>query len=269
MKPISLGFRTDLMVRRLAGARITEHASHLVVATPANPGFWWGNFVLFDHPPRPGDAARWEAVFSGEFPDAAYLALGVDGTDGDPGDAAELARLGVTVEVNSVLTATRLAPLARPAADATIRPLTSDDDWARAVALRLACYEDEASSPDTARFVERQLREERGLCEAGHGAWFGGFVDGQLRAAGGLLGDNDGLARFQSIETHPAHRGRGLASTLLHRAGTWGLRERGAHTLVIVADPDYHAIGLYRALGFTDAERQVQLQREPCPDIDR
>ncbi|MFG2196063.1 GNAT family N-acetyltransferase [Streptomyces sp. NPDC048639] len=264
VKVKSLGFRTDLMLREMAGALIADHASHVVVRTPANPGFWWGNFVLFNAPPRKGDASRWSAVFSGEFPDAAHLALGVDGTDGDAGDETELAELGVTTEVSSVLTATRLMPPARPRTDITMRPLTSDDDWAQALELRLACHDDGPLTADYRRFVEEKVTEDRMLCAAGHGTWFGAFVDGGLRSGAGLFSDGSGLARFQSVETHPGYRRQGLASSLVHHIGHWGLHTLGARTLVIVADLDYHAIRIYRALGFADAERQVQLHRSPA-----
>jgi hypothetical protein len=33
---------------------------------------------------------------------------------------------------------------------------------------------------------------------------------------------------------------------------------------VIVADPEYHAVEIYRRLGFVDTERQVQLTRRPA-----
>ncbi len=262
MKVKSLGFGTDLMLLRMSGSVVTDHGSHLVVRTPENPGFWWGNFVLFDAPPRPGDAARWEAVFAREFPDATHLALGVDGTCGDAGDPAEHARLKVAVEVNSVLTATRLRPSRWPQPDADIRPLSGDEDWAQALELRLACYD----SPDSAeyrRFVATKTAEHRRLGEAGHGAWFGAFVDGRMRSGAGLFTDGHGSARFQNVETHPDFRGRGLASSLVHLGGLWGLTSLGARRLVIVADPGYHAIRLYRALGFTDSERQIQMQRPP------
>ncbi|MFC0597349.1 GNAT family N-acetyltransferase [Streptomyces palmae] len=268
MKVNSLGFRTDLMLRRMAGSLITAHPSHLVVRTPANPGYWWGNFVLFDAPPRQGDGARWSSVFSGEFPDAAHLALGVDGTDGDAGDASERDRLGLTTEVNTVLTATRLIPPARPDADTLIRPLTGDEDWAQAKELRFATEDGGVPSAEHRQFLEGKLAEYRRLCEAGHLTWFGAFVDGRMRAGAGLCADGGGLARFQNVETHPGYRRRGLASALVHHIGDWGLRELGARTLVIVADPDYHAIRIYRALGFADTEKQVQLHRPPVPGGD-
>jgi hypothetical protein len=53
----SLGFQTDLMIRRLAGSVIVDRREYLVVRTPANPGFWWGNFLLFPAPSRPGEVA--------------------------------------------------------------------------------------------------------------------------------------------------------------------------------------------------------------------
>lgn len=253
----SLGFRTDLALRKMAGSVIDDHGSYLVVRSPANRGFHWGNFVLLDAPPRQADAGRWAAVFAREFPGAAYTALGVDGTGGDAGDASALELLGVAADVSSVLTATRLPPLARSAPDADVRPLAGDEDWADALDLRLACAE--APSAEYRAFAESRTAECRALCEAGHGAWFGAFVDGRMRAGAGLFTDEGGTARFQVVETHPEFRRRGLASSVVHQAGRWGLRERGARTLVIVADPEYHAIRMYRGLGFTDTERQVQL----------
>ncbi|MFI5909757.1 GNAT family N-acetyltransferase [Dactylosporangium sp. NPDC051541] len=246
----SLGFRTDLMLRGMAGSSIVEHAGHLVVRTPANPGFWWGNFVLLTGPPAQADAL---AVFAGEFPAATHVAIGVDSTDGTLGDGG--ADLGLTVEVNAVLTAQHLRP---PSPDTDVRALSSDEDWTQATSLRLACYY-EAPTPDERQFTELQVLEQRRLCEAGHGTWFGAFVQGRMCSGAGLFSDGR-LARFQSVETHPDFRRRGLAAAVIRHAAR---REPDANTLVIVADPDDHAIQLYRTLGFAEVERQVQLYRAP------
>jgi ribosomal protein S18 acetylase RimI-like enzyme len=262
----SLGFRTDLMLRRLAGSDVIDRGDHIVVRTPTNPNFWWGNFVLMAAPPQRGDGERWRTLFAAEFPTAGHLAFGVDGTTGDAGDPAELTALGVTVERSVVLTAAALAPPARPNTEATYRPLTGDDDWAQAGTLRHALYaaDDGTGGPQTNDgFVERRLAELRGLCDRGHAVWFGAFTQGALRSMLGVVSDGSGIARYQDVETHPEHRGQGLASTLVHLAGAHAQRDFDAGTLVIVADPDYLAIGIYRALGFRDSERQVQLQRAP------
>jgi len=69
-----------------------------------------------------------------------------------------------------------------------------------------------------------------------------------------------GLARFQSVETHPDFRCQGLASAVIGHAARWA---PGVPTPVIVADPDDHAIRLYRTLGLAEAEHQIQLYRAP------
>ncbi|MEV3927131.1 GNAT family N-acetyltransferase [Actinomadura coerulea] len=255
MQVRSLAYRTDLLLRRLAGSVITDHPSHKVVRTPANPNFWWGNFVLVSPHALP-DAPD---LFSAEFPEASHLAIGVDGTEGETGPRAGWERQGITVEIDTVLTAASLLPPARPAR-AELRALTGSD-WEQAARLRHACDESEAS-PENSAFVAAKLAEERRLCEAGDATWFGAFVDGEMRAGLGVLLDGQGLARYQHVETHPAFRQRGLASSLVHFAGTEAM-SRGARTLVIVADPEAGAIRVYRSLGFAATERQVRLQRAP------
>lgn len=249
----SLAFRTDLLLRRLAGSVVIDHPSHLVVRTPANPNFWWGNFVLVPPHALP-DAPE---LFAAEFPEASHLAIGVDGTEGETGPRADWERRGITVEIDTVLNATSLLPPASPA-QADLRTLTGAD-WEQAARLRHACDESEPSPENTA-FVAAKLAEERRLCEAGDATWFGAFVDGEMRAGLGVFLDGQGLARYQHVETHPAFRRRGLASSLVHFAGVEAMR-RGAGTLVIVADPEAEAIRVYRALGFAATERQVRLQR--------
>jgi len=258
---VSLGFQTDLMIRRLAGSVIARRRDYLMVRTPANPGFWWGNFLLFPDPPRPGDVGDWVVAFTAEFPGAGHLAFGVDGTHGEHGDPAELAGFGLAAQVSTVLTAPRLREPARPADDAVFRPLASDDDWAQAAELGLAC-DDHRDDPGHRLFAERRLREARELCRSGRGAWFGAFVGGRMRSGCGIFA-GAGVLRFQSVETDPSYRRRGLARRLVYEAGVYGLAALGAGPLVIVADPEDVAIRIYRSLGFADAERQVQLEREP------
>jgi ribosomal protein S18 acetylase RimI-like enzyme len=252
----SLGFRTDLMIRRLAGSRIHDGGDWLLVSTPSNPTFWWGNFLLWRRPLRSGDAATGDALFAAEFPDSEHRAYGVDGTRGKVGDEAELACLRGRVDVNSVLTATRLREPARPTA--ICRELNGDDDWRQAAELRLACHD----RPDTEQqevFGHRHLKESQSLVEHGHGAWFGAFVDGTMVSGLGIFSDHSGLARYQNVETRPAYRRRGLAARLVYLAAEYARAQLDAHTIVIVADPSSEAIRLYRSLGFVDAEQQVQI----------
>ena len=64
--PRSLGWQTDLIFARFDGV-VVPRADHLVVRTPDNPTFWWGNFLLYDQVPRAGDAAVWGERFGAEI----------------------------------------------------------------------------------------------------------------------------------------------------------------------------------------------------------
>src|SRR3954454_14798349 len=96
------------MLRRLAGARVTDRGDYLVVETPQNPAFYWGNFLLLAAPPEPGSAERWLDIFAGELPTADNVAIGIDGVDGDTGDITGLVAAALELELSCVLTADRL-----------------------------------------------------------------------------------------------------------------------------------------------------------------
>jgi RimJ/RimL family protein N-acetyltransferase len=258
----SLAFQTDIGIRRLAGATVTDHDDHLVVKTPANPNYWWGNFILLSGPPAAGAAGDVGTMFSGAFPGAAHIALGVDGTAGETGDPATLAELGVDVETNHVLETAALREPDPPAGGPVLRRLSDHGDWAQAVDVRLEVYE-EAENDAHRVFVERQFAESRQICERGDGGWFGAFADGRLVATLGLIRALPGTGRYQGVETLEPYRRRGLAARLLYEASRWGAGSLDMTRFVICADPEYHALRLYEALGFTVIERQVQLQRPP------
>src|SRR5215510_3261688 len=104
MATVSMGYRTDLMLLGLQGSVIEQRAGYQVLRTPANPTFYWGNFLLLDGPPAPGTVSTWTSTFAREFPGAQHFAIGVYGTGGNAGDEAELAVAGLHSDRNTVLT---------------------------------------------------------------------------------------------------------------------------------------------------------------------
>ena len=86
-------------------------------------------------------------------------------------------------------------------------------------------------------FLRARIAAERGVTEAGHGSWFGAFLDRTLVAQLGLVTDGSGIARYQNVEVHPAARRQGLAGTLVWHAGQQVLDTLRASTLVMVAAP--------------------------------
>jgi RimJ/RimL family protein N-acetyltransferase len=256
----SLGFRTDVALRVLEGAEVTDRDDHLIVRSPDHPDFWWGNFILLGAPPGPGTAGMWLARFAAEFPSARHVAIGVDTTDDDAVIPEEFVAAGLEPQRGTVLTCATVRHPPHPSSEAEIRPLESDSDWQQSVELGLRCSE----HGEPRDYLEGRTAARRRLTQEGRGAWFGAFAGGRLLAQLGLFDVGDGYARYQHVETDPAARRRGLAGTLVWRAGRYGREVLSAGTLVIVADPADVAIRVYRACGFAAVQSQLTFERQPA-----
>ncbi len=256
MQVHSLGYRTDLALLELAGSEIEDRGDHLVIRTPANPRFYWGNFMLLEQPPEPEAIDELLTRFDATFPHSRHRALGFSGTADLSTELAPLVSAGLKLDVATVMTAQSVHEPPHPNPDPTYRQLVSDHDWAQRIELAVACNDDEHPPAEHLDFVTRRAASERARAEAGHGAWWGAFLEDRMVSGMGLFSASPGLARFQNVETHPDFRGRGLAGTLVHQVSRYGFDELGAQTLVMVADPDYLAIRIYRSVGFMDVERE-------------
>lgn len=271
--PLTLGWATDLAVLRLGGSEVTDHGDHLVVRTPQNPDFYWGNFLLARDAERANDVEHCLGLFRSAFPGATHVAIGLLGR----ADPTAWGPAGVEIGTEDVLVATSPPQVERPAGY-QIAQFHDDASWAQAadfiVAQTLADLGFPASGMTPAQrdhvgvltsFERRRVATRRALADSGRAAFFGAFADGQLVSdlgivlldpdpGGGLPPDPQlaGTARYQTIRTHPAHRRRGLASALIAHAARWA-QQRGALRFVLVADAGTAAAKLYRGLGFQPA----------------
>lgn len=253
------GWATDLAILELSGSAVTDHGDHLVVRTPDNPEFHWGNFVLVTDPERVDDAAAWVGVFEAAFPGVGWVSVGLPRW---PDDLAAWTAQRLEVEVDEVLTASSL-PRPVPLADGyTVRRLDGDD-WDLAVARSVAdnARTGEHEQGSFASFVQRRAEARRSLSERGVGAWFGAFADGVLVADLGIVRCGT-AARYQDVSTDEPHRRRGLASHLLGVAARWAA-EAGCEQWVIVTEADSAAGRLYRGLGFAPDTANVLAYRRP------
>lgn len=258
----SLGFRTDVALLELMGGQIEERGTHLVIRTPANPTYFWSNFLLLSQRPEPGGEREVIGAFHTEFPEAEHVSIGIDGTEDQTAEVQGFAAAGMEVDSGIVLTTGALAE-PRPVPDGVVvRALASDEDWEQRARLSHHLYSqtDEATFMTYARAAAAQ---ERGLAERGIGQRLGAFVDDALVSTAGIYVTHPGTARYQSVETHPDHRRQGLAAAVVHRAGVLALTTYDVERLVIAAEHDGDAIRIYRALGFADAERHLTLERRP------
>lgn len=264
--PRSLALATDLDVLPL-GNVVIRRSEYLVVRTPSNPRFFWGNLLLFDAPPGVGDGARWEALFEAEFSASEgveHRAFAWDRTDGAAGRLREeFGDRGYTVDESFglVASADEVRPHPRENRDVVVRaldPTPGADEhlWEAVVALQTAnredVHEDEASY---FAFSQARLRDLRARLLAGRGAWFVALdgPDGPVAASCGVVVTAD-RGRFQTVDTALEYRRRGICSRLVVEAAQHSAARYGAARFVIVADANYHALGLYESLGFRRAE---------------
>ncbi|MGO4257806.1 GNAT family N-acetyltransferase [Marmoricola sp. RAF53] len=249
---LPLGWLTDLAVLRAAHAEIDERADHVVVRTPSNPSYYWGNFVLALD--AADDAEHWLAVFEEAHPDAVHRSIGLVA---EPVDPEGWAAFGFALEHDDVLSADRM-PTERPLpAGYRVRELRTDADWAASTALRAAHY------PGQADFERDSTAMRRAMVEEGSTAWFAAYApDGTVAAELGIVDVGNGVARYQSVLTAAEHRRRGLTGHLLGVAARWAA-DRGCPRLVIVADDGSDADRLYRSVGFRPSQPGWRVLRAP------
>lgn len=258
MQVDSLAFRTDLALAALAGSEIEDRGDHIAVRTPDNPTYYWGNYLLLAKPPTAETLPDWQERFARTFPGVGHRTYGVASAHGTKDDLAAFAAAGFETDAATVMTASAVHEPPRPNREATYRRLHSDADWEQQMELWAS-----GDPPGSREFVVRKVAGERRMTEVGEGAWWGAFLGDRLVSSMGLVAASPGLARFQQVQTHPDARGRGLAGTLVHEVSRYGFEELRATTLVMVADPEYLAIRVYRSVGFVDAETQLQAERRP------
>jgi ribosomal protein S18 acetylase RimI-like enzyme len=113
-------------------------------------------------------------------------------------------------------------------------------------------------------FIRRRLHEQRGLFQAERGGWYVAVdpVTGEVVGSLGIV-VTGGRARFQSVDTAPAHQRRGICSRLVVEAARDAAAQWTIRDFAIVAAADYHALGLYESLGFQPRERVAGVCRRP------
>ena len=249
MRVQSLACQTDLFLAAFDG-EIIDRGHYLVIVTPNTPTYFWGNYLLFADPPGPDDFVLWQALFAEEIgyrPGIVHRAFGWDAPDGRLGHSEPFTATGFRIQyIGLVASQVQQPPHYDPGI--TVRPLTAAADW------REVGHNHDISQTRLARL--------RALTEAGFGAWFGAFAEGQLAGDLGLF-VKDRIGRFQEVETYPAFRRRGVCRSLVYQASHYAFEHMDAQKLVLVADEGSDAARLYQQVGFQPTERQAGIDDLP------
>jgi GNAT superfamily N-acetyltransferase len=246
MNKFNPGWETDLAILRHGGSSIEEFEDHIVVRSPHNPEFHWGNFILVSNSSLVNDGERWLKTFADAFPEATWAAIGLSHFPDSP---QAWTTLGMELERMEVLKAIEPPPVPEIAEGYTSR-IFGEGDWDLLLAREIAENKKsgEHDSESFERYISNAIKGYEALSRNGLAAWFGAFHESELIADLGIVICGK-TARYQSVQTDERHRSQGLATHLLGTAADWA-RERGCTSWVIVTESTNSAGRVYRRAGF-------------------
>ncbi len=253
---LSLGFRTEMIFHRFDGI-IVDRGDYLVVKTPSNPGYMFGNLILFFDAPRNGCLDEWKAVFQREFgenADIKHFTFLWDDPSIGAGEIKELKAAGFKVDFSVVLKANAVQTPRKYNHEIKVRPI-GRGEWHEVTEMQILSKSSEFEETSYRTFKERQMARYRTMTEKGLGLWFGAFLGNRLVGDLGVYREGH-LGRFQSVETHPDFRRQGVCGTLVYESSIYALNHMGIEELVMVADEDYHAAKIYESVGFSPVAKE-------------
>ena len=245
-------------------AEVGDHGDYLVVRSDRFPTYYAENRIDIRRA-RDGGLDAWEQVFARHFDAGTFehKTFTFKRTPALEPIAVEGRERGYRVAFLSYLIATRVQPTGPAPEGFTLARVETEGDWER-----LRAWDDLVSrdkpwyqGPESSDRLFARLRyvsERIGI------EWLT-LLDEQGRIASKLgLFRHGPVYRLQDVVTDPSYRRRGLSSHLLRVALQRALTD--ADGLVVQADVDYHAIDLYRKLGFEDVGQSVEMMLYPPQD---
>jgi hypothetical protein len=268
MNPKSIGQLTNLFLAKTTG-HVYETLDSLIIKTPSNKDFHWGNYMLFSNPPLTGDLERWTKLFDEEFDyylEPHHYAFTWDNEF--PKDSKEFIESEAEIkkftdaqfdlELTVALSTQQLVKPKHFNSHIQVVPLSTKAQWQNVIDLQIESRDLRFGKEDYAVFKREQFKNYIKMHESQLGHWFGAYLDGELVGDLGIFFEN-GIARYQSVETKKEFERQGICATLVYTAGKYMMEQYNVHTLVMEADEHYHAARIYESVGFQKSSFTRQL----------
>lgn len=251
----SLGNRMDLAAPNTI-EHVIDHGDHITVVTPSFPDYYWGNFIAFPNPPGSGDYARWTTLYKEEVESRSkveHVAFSWDAADGRLGDVDAFLEAGFKPDICNVMVTDRLIEPPRYDSNIQTRPVETEEEWT--AAAWCGSYYGELVERINPRVQQDQLAW-KAVAERGDGYQYGAFLHDTLVGVVGIF-RFEGGAVLDSVVTHPNHRGKGVASSMVYDASRHARSALKVDQLMLATEEDSDAERIYRRIGFTTVEKQV------------
>jgi GNAT superfamily N-acetyltransferase len=256
--PLSLSLRSEIAVFRELG-EVLPRDDYVVLRSPRNQTYRWGNRIHWLSPFEERRLKEQKAIFQQHFRDlplVRHFTISWDDSAAQPIDLARLEQLGFSPDPSVTLLLKEIAKPHHFNSQIVCRPLNSTMEWDRAFTQQIQVRSKNYSAEDYQSYLRPKFDAYRRLPSHSTGEWYGAFLADQLAGNLGVIWDQE-IVRFQLVATDPAYQRQGICSTLLWHACHDLRRRFPTLPCVIMADPDYHAISIYKEIGFEMCERQV------------
>lgn len=200
---------------------VLDRGDYIVVRTPSNPGFFFGNLLIFPDAPQLGSLKRWKELFRKEFsetPAVKHFTFLWDDPAHGLGDVTELGMEGFKVDFSVVLTARSVHQPAKSNDQVEVLTISTDQQWKEVTEAQIASKSAEFGEASYRQFKEQQMARYRSMSESGLGHWFGAYLNGRLVADLGVYREEK-LGRFRRSKLIPTFVGK-------ESAGGWCTKAR-------------------------------------------
>lgn len=207
----------------------------MLIQTSINGGYHWGNYLIFDRPPKRGDRKEWTRLFDSQFSyykEPHHYVFAWETGEHRNGEYQEFLKAGFELDSAVVLTTTVLIPPPNLNSQIQIRKIKSDSEWDDVIALQNLCAHPKYLNEYYKEFKLRQMNQYRKMSESELVNWFGAYLDHTLVGDLGIFHQN-GVGRYQSVGTHPEFRRRGICGTLVFQTGLLAIKEFTLRHLVM------------------------------------
>lgn len=262
MKIRSSIIKAGLHIFRFSGD-VIDKGDYIVVHTPSNPEYWFGNHLIFKAPPKKGDFEKWCRVFKEEIYDknkSHHMLFRWDGVAGEKGDISAFEKNDFHVVEDVLLSAHEVNPPPHPHTEISIRSIKTDAEWEMAFNNQVICRDEGTTGPLSSfmAFKRIQMRQYRLMCEQGLGEWYGAFLKNRMVADMAVF-FVDGVGILEDVGTDPAFRRQGICGTAVYHISRELLDSGKVGTMAMTADENYHAARIYESVGYRPTERSVHM----------
>lgn len=257
----SLGLKTDLLFNRFAG-KVIDRGDYIVVRTDSRPQYFWGNYLIMNHPPDDGDFHKWIDLFESEIgsrEQRGFMAITWDSVTGEQGRLEKFFEAGFSINKSIILTAEKVLQPPKFNPDVEIRSFTTDEDWNSYLDIHFSDDWGYGNEESQNQFLTKERDNLRLMVNRGYGMRFLADYHGVPVGDVGVYWEGD-IGRFSNVGTHRHYQRRGVCSTMIYTTSRFMLEQKGIKTLVMEADAEYHAARIYQTVGFNQTELRFSLQ---------